>query len=85
LRGPPSLPAQSCGKTRGHETLSGAVGYQISLSDSESCGFGCSTLAPLRASSGRKEGSVAAGSRPGREAADPIVIPYLLLNIFLAG
>jgi hypothetical protein len=69
--------AQSCGKTRGQETVCGAVGYRISLSASQSSGIACSTLACLRASSGRQEGSGTAGSWPGREAADPIVIPYL--------
>jgi hypothetical protein len=78
-RGPRTMPAQSCGKTRGHETVCGAVGYQISLSASDSSGSAGSTLRRVAASHGWKVGSGAANSWLGREAADPIVIPYLCL------
>jgi hypothetical protein len=76
--------AQSCGKTRGQETLSGAIGYRISLSALTSPGTGHSTFVRLRTSS-RKEGGGTAGSRPEGEAADPFVITHLLLDRFLAG
>ena len=73
--------AQSWGKTRGQETVWGAVGYQISLSASDSSGGAGSARRGVTASSGRKLGRGTASSWQGREAADPIVIPYLLLDV----
>src|ERR1700722_18894593 len=69
-----SVPAQSCGKTRGQDTVWGAIGYQISLSASDSPESAGSDLCRLAASSDWKVGSGAANSQLGREAADPIVI-----------
>jgi hypothetical protein len=80
-RGPRTMPAQSWGKTRGQETVWGAVGYQISLSASDSSASAGSALRRVAASSGWKVGSGAASSWLGWEAADPIVIPYLLSDV----
>src|ERR1700722_4960819 len=66
--------AQSCGKTRGQDTVWGAIGYQISLSASDSPESAGSDLCRLAASSDWKVGSGAASSQLAREAADPIVI-----------
>src|SRR3984957_4224241 len=66
--------AQSCGKTRGQDTVWGAIGYQISLSASDSPESAGSDLCRLAASSDWKVESGAASSQLAREAADPIVI-----------
>jgi hypothetical protein len=72
-RGLRPMHCQSCGKTRGQETVWGAVGYQISLFVSDSSSSAGSTLRRV-AAGGWKVGGGAPSSPLGWEAADPIVI-----------
>ena len=67
-----SMQSQSCGNTRGQEIVWGAVGYQISVSDSSSSAG--SALRGVADSSGWKVGGGAPSSPLGWEAIDLIVI-----------